>query len=69
LSDNQPIHFMPTEVSDDTKYTKDIKPFFDIVVPEEISLFMFKIKLVNILSNTLKDTLKFGIKHISAFSL
>ncbi|CAI2191317.1 18201_t:CDS:2, partial [Funneliformis geosporum] len=30
-----------------------IKPFFDIVVPEEMSLSIFKTKLVKILSNTL----------------
>ncbi|CAI2197707.1 8153_t:CDS:2, partial [Funneliformis geosporum] len=46
-----------------------IKPFFDVVVPEETSLPTFKTRLVNILSNTLKSTLKFRIKHISTFSL
>jgi hypothetical protein len=46
-----------------------IKPFFDVVVPEETSLPTFKIRLVNILSNTLKGTSKFGIEHISAFPL
>ncbi|CAI2194380.1 18030_t:CDS:2, partial [Funneliformis geosporum] len=37
--------------------------------PEETSLPTFKTRLVNILSNTLKSTLKFRIKHISTFSL
>ncbi|RIA82407.1 hypothetical protein C1645_743796 [Glomus cerebriforme] len=46
-----------------------IKPFFDIVVPEEIPLSMFKTKLVKILSNILGSTLKFGIETISAFPL
>ncbi|RGB36485.1 hypothetical protein C1646_758039 [Rhizophagus diaphanus] len=55
LSGKQPIHFMPTEVSDDTsEYVNDIKPFFDVKVPEEMPLSTFKIRLVNILSNTLK---------------
>src|SRR5207248_9933701 len=93
LSDKQPIHFMPTEVSDDTKYINgvsiyilritgslingqkaivnvmDIKPFFDVVVPEEIPLSMFKTKLVKILSNILNSTSKFGIETISAYQL
>jgi len=47
----------------------DIKPFFDIIVPEEMSLSMFKTKLVKILSNILKSTSKFKIKTISAFLL
>src|SRR5581483_6277873 len=46
-----------------------IKPFFDVVVPEEIPLSTFKTRLVNILSNTLKGTSKFGIENISAFPL
>ncbi|CAI2192917.1 13892_t:CDS:10, partial [Funneliformis geosporum] len=46
-----------------------IKPFFDVVVPEETSLPTFKTRLVNILSNTLKGTSKFGIEHISTFPL
>src|SRR2546421_12369752 len=69
LSSKQAIHFMPTEVSDDTKYVNGlstyilritgslingqkavvnitgIRPFFDIEVPEEMSLSMFKTKL------------------------
>ncbi|CAI2201207.1 4253_t:CDS:2, partial [Funneliformis geosporum] len=93
LSGKQPIHFIPTEVSDDTKYIKGvssyilriagtlingqkaivnitgIKPFFDVVVPEEMQLSMFKTKLVRILSNTLGGISKFGIEHISAFPL
>src|SRR5687768_12218167 len=84
---------MPTEVSDDTEYVKevsayilcitstlineqkavvkitDIKPFFDIEVPEELSLSIFKTRLVNILSDTLQNTSKFGIEDISAFPL
>ncbi|CAI2197741.1 13612_t:CDS:1, partial [Funneliformis geosporum] len=93
LSGKQLIHFMPTEVSDDTKYIKGvssyilrfagtlingqkavinitgIKPFFDIIIPEEMPLSMFKTKLVKILSNTLGSISKFGIEHISAFPL
>ena len=46
-----------------------IKPFFDVVVPEDIPLSMFKTRLVNILSNTFKGTSKFGIENISAFPL
>ncbi|CAB4495837.1 unnamed protein product [Rhizophagus irregularis] len=94
LFDKQPIHFMPTEVSDDTsEYVNGIssyilritgtlingqkavvkitgiKPFFDVEVPEEMPLSTFKIRLVNILSNTLKGTSKFGIENISAFPL
>src|SRR3954468_11298145 len=66
LSGKQPMHFMPTEVSDDTKYVNGlstyilritgssingqkavvnitgIRSFFDIEVPEEMSLSMFK---------------------------
>ncbi|CAB4476462.1 unnamed protein product [Rhizophagus irregularis] len=93
LSGKQPIHFMPTEVSDDTKYVNGvstyilritgslingqkavvnitgIRPFFDVVVPEEMALPMFKTKLVRILSNILNGTSKFGIEAISAFPL
>src|SRR3954466_8784345 len=94
LFSKQPIHFMPTEVSDDTsEYVNGvssyilritgtlinrqkavvkitgIKPFFDVEVPEEMSLSTFKTRLVNIISNTLKGTSKFGIENISAFSL
>ncbi|RIB09495.1 hypothetical protein C2G38_2208747 [Gigaspora rosea] len=46
-----------------------IKPFFDVVVPEEIPLSMFKTKLVKIISNILGSASKFGIKTISAFPL
>src|ERR1044072_7861985 len=94
LSSKQPIHFMPTEVSNDTsEYVNGIssyilhitgtlingqkavvkitgiKPFFDVEVPEEMPLSTFKTRLVNILSNTLKGTSKFGIENISAFPL
>ena len=90
LSGKQPIHFMPTEVSDNIEgYSSyilhiagtlinrqkavvnitGIKPFFDVVVPEEMSLSMFKTKLVKILSNILNSTSKFGIETISAYPL
>ena len=93
LSGKQTIYFMPTEVSDDTKYVNGlstyilritsslingqkavmniagIRPFFDIEVPEEMSLSMFKTKLVRIVSNILNSTSKFGIKTISAYPL
>ncbi|RGB31646.1 hypothetical protein C1646_763850 [Rhizophagus diaphanus] len=42
-----------------------IKPFFDIIIPEEIPLSMFKTKLVKIVSNILGSTSKFGIKTIN----
>src|SRR5437762_7507857 len=84
LSGKQPIHFMPTEVSDDTKYINGvstyilritgslingqkavvnitgIRPFFDVKVPEDMPLSIFKTKLVRILSNILNSTSKFG---------
>ena len=93
LSGKQPIHFMPTEVSDDTKYINGvstyilrvsgclingqkavvnitgIRPFFDVKVPEEMPLSIFKTKLVRILSNILNSTSKFGIETISAYPL
>ena len=93
LSGKQAIHFMPTEVSDDTKYVNGlstyilcitgslingqkaivnitgIKPFFDVEVPEKMSISMFKSKLVKILSSILNSASKFGVETISAFSL
>ncbi|GBC00545.1 hypothetical protein RclHR1_38980001, partial [Rhizophagus clarus] len=93
LSDKQPIHFMPTAVSDEAEYINGvstyilrisgclingqkaivnvmgIKPFFDVVVPEETPLSMFKTKLVKILSNILGSISKFRIETISAFPL
>ncbi|GES74846.1 ribonuclease H-like domain-containing protein [Rhizophagus clarus] len=70
ISGKQPIHFMPTEVSDDTKYVNGgIKPFFDVEVLEKMSIFMFKSKLVKILSSILNSASKFGVETISAFPL
>ena len=93
LSGKQAIHFMPTEVSDNTKYVNGlstyilritsslingqkaivnitgIKPFFDVKVPEKMSISMFKSKLVKILSSILNSASKFGVETISAFSL
>jgi uncharacterized protein YkvS len=48
-----------------------IKPFFDIEVPEITTYLssVFKRRLINILTNTLKSTSKFGIETISAFPL
>src|SRR6266516_3922394 len=93
LSGKQPIHFMPTEVSDDTKYINGvstyilritgslinrqkavvnitgIRSFFDVEVPEDMPLSIFKTKLVRILSNIFNSTSKFGIETISAFPL
>ncbi|CAG8795453.1 20681_t:CDS:1, partial [Gigaspora rosea] len=93
LSSKQLIHFMSTEVGDNTKYVNGIstyilritgslingqkavvnitgiKPFFDVKVPEEMPLSMFKTKLVKILSNILNSTSRFGIETISAFPL
>ncbi|CAG8802465.1 14518_t:CDS:2, partial [Gigaspora margarita] len=46
LSGKQPIHFMPTEVSDDTKYVNGLSTYIlRIAVPEEMPLSMFKTKL------------------------
>src|SRR5581483_2757765 len=91
ISGKQPIYFMPTEVSDDTKYVNGvstyilcitgslihrqkaivnitgIKPFFDVKVPEKMSISMFKSKLVKILSSILNSALKFGVETTSAF--
>ena len=47
----------------------DIWLFFDVKVPEEMPLSIFKTKLVRILSNILNSTSKFGIKTISAYLL
>ncbi|CAG8450114.1 15833_t:CDS:2 [Cetraspora pellucida] len=47
----------------------DIKPFFDVKVPKEMLLSMFKTKLVKILSNILNSISRFGIETISAFLL
>ena len=47
----------------------DIKPFFNIIIPKEILLPIFKIKLVKILSNILESVLKFRIKTINTFLL
>ena len=93
LSNKQPVHFMPTAVSDEAEYINGvstyilrvsgclingqkavvnvmgIRPFFDVMVPEEVPLSMFKTKLVKILSNILESTSKFGIGTISAFPL
>jgi len=93
LSNKQPVHFMPTIVSDEVKYINrvstyilhindclinrkkvimniiGIKPFFNIIVPKEISLFIFKTKLVKIISNILRSVSKFEIKTISTFLL
>ena len=93
LSGKQAIHFMPTEVSDDTKYVNGlstyilritgslingqkaivnitgIKPFFDVEVPEKMSISMFKSKLVKILSSILNNASKFRVETISAFPL
>ncbi|RHZ63691.1 hypothetical protein Glove_328g103 [Diversispora epigaea] len=48
-----------------------IKPFFDIEVPETTTYLssVFKRRLINILTNTLKSTSKFGVETISAFPL
>ncbi|GES96814.1 ribonuclease H-like domain-containing protein [Rhizophagus clarus] len=56
LSGKQPIHFMPTEVSDDIEGYSSY-----ILLPKNI--------LVHILSVTLKNTTKFGFENIRAFPL
>ncbi|CAB5194047.1 unnamed protein product [Rhizophagus irregularis] len=60
LSDKQPIHFMPTAINGQKAIVNimGIKPFFDVVVSEEISLSMFKTKLVKMVSNILGSTSK-----------
>ncbi len=86
LSGKQPIHFMPTDVSDEAEYINGvstyilritgslingqeavvnitgIQPFFDAEVPDNYSLSSFKTKLARILSVTLKNTSKFGLR-------
>ncbi|CAI2189738.1 15916_t:CDS:2 [Funneliformis geosporum] len=81
LSSKQPIHFIPTAISDEAEYINGvftyilhisgflinerkaivnimgIKPFFDVVVPVEISLPTFKTRLVNILLQKIGDIL------------
>ncbi|RIA81375.1 hypothetical protein C1645_744568 [Glomus cerebriforme] len=93
ISGKQLIHFMPTEVSDDTKYVNGvstyilritgslingqkaivnitgIKPFFDVEVPEKMSISIFKSKLVKILSSILNSASKFRVETISTFPL
>ncbi|RGB21582.1 hypothetical protein C1646_777685 [Rhizophagus diaphanus] len=70
LSDKQTIHFMLTEVSDDTKYVNGLSTYIlCITVPEEMSLSMFKTKIVRIVSNILNSTSKFGIETISVYPL
>ncbi|CAG8766468.1 14968_t:CDS:2, partial [Rhizophagus irregularis] len=70
LSDKQPIHFMPTAVSDEAEYINGVSTYIlPVVVPEKTPLSMFKTKLVKILSNILGSTSKFGIETISAFPL
>ncbi|PKB96902.1 hypothetical protein RhiirA5_434052 [Rhizophagus irregularis] len=60
LSDKQPIHFMPTAINGQKAIVNimGIKPFFDVVISEEISLSMFKTKLVKMVSNILGSTSK-----------
>ena len=94
LSNNQPIYFMPNDVSDATEYVKNIstyilriygtlingqkarvdiigiKPFFDILVPDNESLSIFKPRLVKIISGVEKiDKSKFGVKDINAYPI
>uniref|UniRef100_U9TS67 DNA-directed DNA polymerase family B exonuclease domain-containing protein n=1 Tax=Rhizophagus irregularis (strain DAOM 181602 / DAOM 197198 / MUCL 43194) TaxID=747089 RepID=U9TS67_RHIID len=56
LSDKQPIHFMPTAVSDEAEYINGVSTY--ILLSEEISLSMFKTKLVKMVSNILGSTSK-----------
>ncbi|CAG8654813.1 12116_t:CDS:2, partial [Cetraspora pellucida] len=68
LFDKQPIYFMPNDVSDATEQKAriditDIKPFFDIIMPDNEPLSIFKLRLVKIISGAKKiDKSKFGIK-------
>ncbi|RIA89842.1 hypothetical protein C1645_824165 [Glomus cerebriforme] len=70
LSGKQPIYFMPTEISDDTKYINEVSTYIlHITVFEEMPLSIFKTKLVRILSNIFNSISKFGIETINAYSL
>ncbi|POG77199.1 hypothetical protein GLOIN_2v1474112 [Rhizophagus irregularis DAOM 181602=DAOM 197198] len=66
LSDKQPIHFMPTTINGQKAIVNimGIKPFFDVVVSEEISLSMFKTKLVK-MNKALKAVHEVGISTAS----
>ncbi|RGB36014.1 hypothetical protein C1646_758624 [Rhizophagus diaphanus] len=70
LSGKQPIHFMPTEVSDDTKYINRISTYILQVSGCLINGQKAVVNItVRILSNILNSTLKFGIETISAYPL
>ncbi|CAG8759262.1 11701_t:CDS:2, partial [Gigaspora rosea] len=72
LSNNQPIYFMPNDMSDTTEYVDiiGIKSFFDILVPNNEPLFIFKPRLVKIILRTEKiDKSKFGVKDINAYPI
>ncbi|PKY30436.1 hypothetical protein RhiirB3_392571 [Rhizophagus irregularis] len=66
LSDKQPIHFMPTAINGQKAIVNimGIKPFFDVVISEEISLSMFKTKLVK-MNKALKAVHEVGISTAS----
>ncbi|CAB4403248.1 unnamed protein product [Rhizophagus irregularis] len=64
LSGKQPIHFMPTEVSDDIEgYSSYILRITDSLINGQKTI------LARILSVTLKNTTKFGFEDIRAFPL
>ncbi|RIB15914.1 hypothetical protein C2G38_2191376 [Gigaspora rosea] len=67
LSNNQPIYLMPNDARVDII---DIKPFFDILVPDNEPLFIFKPRLVKIISRVERiDKSKFGVKDINAYPI
>ncbi|CAB4390360.1 unnamed protein product [Rhizophagus irregularis] len=64
LSGKQPIHFMPTEVSDDIEgYSSYILRITSFLINGQKTI------LARILSVTLKNTTKFGFEDIRAFPL
>ncbi|GBB95616.1 hypothetical protein RclHR1_25780002 [Rhizophagus clarus] len=70
LSSKQPIHFMPTEVSNDTKYINGVSTYILRVSGCLINGQKAVVNItVRILSNILNSTSKFGIETISAYPL
>ncbi|RHZ87756.1 hypothetical protein Glove_30g150 [Diversispora epigaea] len=71
LSEKQPIHFMPNDVEDAFEVDiTGIKHFFDVVVPDNEPLSIFKPRLVKIILGAEKiDKSKFGMKVVHAYPI
>ncbi|CAI2189253.1 418_t:CDS:2, partial [Funneliformis geosporum] len=71
LSEKQPIHFIPTDISDEAEYINGMSTYilqnYSSSGPRETP--SFKTILAHILSTTLKNESKFGFENIRAFSL